>query len=353
MMLYHSLLFLSITAIANGELSRQECIDQGGQVVGDIGDGAIFSPSYLCESNGMPPIDIVVATDGEPIATDGEVCCSTAEGGGISDAEAGISEAECNAQGGVLVDNIAGCIDQLPALGTVASDPARQDTLLCCPGGATPVPPPATDRIEYTRQECLQNNGIIVGDIGDGAIFQPEYVCESNGQPPLANILQDTPPFAIEGEVCCGMEDEVVAEEEDNDSVADRDEITRQECIERGGQIVGDIGDGATQRDDYLCETNGEPPIANVVADEGEPIAIEGEICCGTSEPANEDWDVAGNSTLMPTEEDDFDFNSTLMPTEDDDFDVNVTMPDDSSPFPRCIGAVVGAIMVLVTTLLV
>lgn len=32
---------------------------------------------------------------------------------------------------------------------------------------------------------------------------------------------------------------------------------------------------------DYVCESNGEPPIDTVVAGEGEPIATEGEVCCG------------------------------------------------------------------------
>ncbi|MFK8083530.1 MAG: hypothetical protein AB8B97_24885 [Granulosicoccus sp.] len=57
------------------ELSRAECeAMEGGTVVGDIGDGAIFAPEYRCES-GLRPIGLVTALDDEPIATDGEVCC--------------------------------------------------------------------------------------------------------------------------------------------------------------------------------------------------------------------------------------------------------------------------------------
>ena len=56
------------------ELSRAECTDRGGVVVGDIGDGAIHDPNYLC-SNGEPPIGTIVPQPGEPIAIEGEVCC--------------------------------------------------------------------------------------------------------------------------------------------------------------------------------------------------------------------------------------------------------------------------------------
>ena len=63
-----------------------------------------------------------------------------------------------------------------------------------------------------------------------------------------------------------------------------RPELTRQECRDRGGVVVGDIGNGAIHRDDYTCESSGEPPIGAIVpaaGAAGEPIAIEGEVCCG------------------------------------------------------------------------
>lgn len=64
----------------------------------------------------------------------------------------------------------------------------------------------------------------------------------------------------------------------------DRPVMTRQECTsELNGVVVGDIGDGAISRDDYLCESSGEPPLANIVPAEGEPIPIEGEVCCGVA----------------------------------------------------------------------
>jgi len=60
-----------------------------------------------------------------------------------------------------------------------------------------------------------------------------------------------------------------------------RPELTRQECRDRGGVVVGDIGNGAIHRDDYICDSSGEPPIGEIVPAAGEPIAIEGEVCCG------------------------------------------------------------------------
>ena len=64
---------------------------------------------------------------------------------------------------------------------------------------------------------------------------------------------------------------------DESDSV--RPELSRAECTERGGVIIGDIGDGAIHDPDYRC-SNGEPPIGSIVPQPGEPIAIEGEVCC-------------------------------------------------------------------------
>jgi hypothetical protein len=58
--------------------------------------------------------------------------------------------------------------------------------------------------------------------------------------------------------------------------------ITSTECQGGGGTIVGDIGDGAIHRPDYLCE-NGQPPTGTIRAEGDEPIAIEGAVCCPTS----------------------------------------------------------------------
>lgn len=55
--------------------------------------------------------------------------------------------------------------------------------------------------------------------------------------------------------------------------------MTRAECTTNGGVIIGDIGDGATQKEDYRCES-GKPPVANITYLEGEPVAADGEVCC-------------------------------------------------------------------------
>lgn len=59
----------------------------------------------------------------------------------------------------------------------------------------------------------------------------------------------------------------------------ERASLTRAECEARGGRVVGDIGDGATQRPDYKCE-GGQAPLGNIKAAEGEPVAVEGAVCC-------------------------------------------------------------------------
>ncbi|MCX4247509.1 hypothetical protein [Paraliomyxa miuraensis] len=60
---------------------------------------------------------------------------------------------------------------------------------------------------------------------------------------------------------------------------AARPSLTAEECEGKGGTIVGDIGDGAIHRPDYTCES-GQPPIGDITAPEGGPIAVEGSVCC-------------------------------------------------------------------------
>ena len=55
--------------------------------------------------------------------------------------------------------------------------------------------------------------------------------------------------------------------------------ITAAECEAQGGQVVGDIGDGAIYKADYTC-ANGKRPIAGIEPAAGEPIAVEGSVCC-------------------------------------------------------------------------
>lgn len=61
----------------------------------------------------------------------------------------------------------------------------------------------ASDRSAITQAQCEAQHGSVVGDIGDGAIHRPEYVC-SNGKPPLGSIAPAAGgPIATEGSVCC------------------------------------------------------------------------------------------------------------------------------------------------------
>jgi hypothetical protein len=176
-----------------------------------------------------------------------------------------------------------------------------------------------TDLPTMSRQECTEErNGIIVGDIGDGAIHRDDYICESNGQRPIGTIVPlEGEPIAIEGEVCCGpptVEDGNGGGAADpNTSLPQQDlpnlsgtpatppngqspsiayldvDLSPAECEEQGGIVVGDIGNGAIFEDSYVCESNGEPPFAQVVRSEP-PFAIEGEVCCGgPTAPTKED----------------------------------------------------------------
>jgi len=59
----------------------------------------------------------------------------------------------------------------------------------------------------------------------------------------------------------------------------ERRTLTQAECDAQGGSIVGDIGDGATHRSDYVC-SSGKPALGDIAQPEGGPIAIEGSVCC-------------------------------------------------------------------------
>ena len=67
----------SVPAGERATLSAAACTEQGGQVVGDIGDGAIHRPEYRCVS-GLPPIADIRPAEGEPVAVEGSVCCPDA-----------------------------------------------------------------------------------------------------------------------------------------------------------------------------------------------------------------------------------------------------------------------------------
>ncbi len=58
-----------------------------------------------------------------------------------------------------------------------------------------------------------------------------------------------------------------------------RPKMTAEECTAAGGQVVGDIGDGAIHRPDYRCPS-GKPPSGAIVPAAGAPTAVEGAVCC-------------------------------------------------------------------------
>lgn len=71
------------------------------------------------------------------------------------------------------------------------------------PSEGLPPGPPARDK-SFTAAECEAEGGTVVGDIGNGAIHQPDYTCE-NGEPPLGDVTADEGgPMGVEGSVCCG-----------------------------------------------------------------------------------------------------------------------------------------------------
>lgn len=59
----------------------------------------------------------------------------------------------------------------------------------------------------------------------------------------------------------------------------ERPSLTAEECAESGGEVIGDIGDGALHRPDYVC-ASGSKPRGSIRAPEGGPVAIEGSVCC-------------------------------------------------------------------------
>ena len=57
------------------QITAAACEEQGGTVVGDIGDGAIHRPEYTCPDSGEAPLGTIVAEPGGAIAVEGAVCC--------------------------------------------------------------------------------------------------------------------------------------------------------------------------------------------------------------------------------------------------------------------------------------
>src|SRR6478735_723594 len=60
---------------------------------------------------------------------------------------------------------------------------------------------------------------------------------------------------------------------------AERPAITADECTAGGGTVVGDIGDGAIHKPEYRCPSGAEPS-GSIKSTGGEPVAVEGSVCC-------------------------------------------------------------------------
>lgn len=55
-------------------LTYQDCLDEGGSIVGDPGDGSVFEADYLCP-DGQSPLGILDFEPGMPFPKNGGVCC--------------------------------------------------------------------------------------------------------------------------------------------------------------------------------------------------------------------------------------------------------------------------------------
>jgi len=58
-----------------------------------------------------------------------------------------------------------------------------------------------------------------------------------------------------------------------------RAELTALQCEQRGGEVVGDIGDGRIHRASYVC-ASGTKPIGTIVYTSEEAVPTEGAVCC-------------------------------------------------------------------------
>lgn len=181
------------TTTTDATITRQECTDQGGTIVGDIGDGAIFQPDYLCASTNEAPTDAVVAGAGEPIASEGEVCCG-GTGPGIEDNSGEVPPgggSELPPPGNATTpEGVPG-----PTLDTDAETPSNPE--FNDPGAA------GDPGVGVTAVKCREGGHVVEGKVAD--VPHEGYICKSNGQAPLNPIVvaQDLEVTAG-SEVCCG-----------------------------------------------------------------------------------------------------------------------------------------------------
>lgn len=88
-----------------------------------------------------------------------------------------------------------GCLALLLAAcggGSTAEEPPPEAST-----GDEAPPEPSGPEGAMSVEDCTAQGGTVVGDIGDGAVHRPDYVCPS-GQPPIGSVAQ-----GIEGSACC------------------------------------------------------------------------------------------------------------------------------------------------------
>jgi hypothetical protein len=56
--------------------------------------------------------------------------------------------------------------------------------------------------------------------------------------------------------------------------------LTAAQCAAAGGEVIGDIGDGAIHSPDFRCPGSGERPLGPIAPEAGQPMAVEGAVCC-------------------------------------------------------------------------
>jgi hypothetical protein len=85
-----------------------------------------------------------------------------------------------------------------PESTTSSADPADPE------GEEQPDVDAGGERPQLTAAACEADGGTVVGDIGDGAIHQPDYRCPDSGEAPIGTIVAEGDgPVAVEGAVCC------------------------------------------------------------------------------------------------------------------------------------------------------
>ena len=165
-----------------------------------------------------------------------------------------------------------------------------------------------------TRDECTKLGGTIEMPSSEKNFLGSTYVCQSNGLAPVAPIDDGSNSFVVDvSTVCCGVQtiNNDPTDLPPPNAQSDLPGITEAECIDIGGDLVGDIGNGDIWRDDYRCQINGLAPTAKIVFGPSEPIPVEGEVCCGGTLPNIMDdlnpqagdpaGGLAGNTTTGPT----------------------------------------------------